>query len=422
MGTTILKARAVVPVSSPPIDNGVVAIEGDRIAFVGAANASHGKEIDLGVDLGIDLGDVAIFPGLVNTHTHLEFSSLSEPLGQPGTEFSQWIREAISHRSRRSHNPKKAIFAGCAECVSRGVTTVGEVATADPRLYFTNQYTMPRMTMFREAIGFSRARADSALAACVEQIDALGQLFGHASNAPQPAISPHAPYTVSPQLVRDLVAHGRAHDMPVAMHLAESLAEMELFQHGTGPFRELLEERSMWDPEVIPLGSRPLDYLEMLAGAPQALVIHGNYLNGSEFEFLAKYRANMSLVHCPRTHACFGHSAFPLGQLLEGGVRVVLGTDSRASNPDLCLLSEMRFIHRQHPALSADQIIRMGTLDAAAAIGRADEVGSLAVGKFADLVVVPLPSGFSGTAMESLPAILESDDAPSQTWLGGSLL
>ncbi len=125
------------------------------------------------------------------------------------------------------------------------------------------------------------------------------------------------------------------------MHLAESPEELRLLSHGDGPFRDLLADRSMWDESAIPAGTRPLDYLRMLAAAPKALVVHGNYLSAEELQFLATHAASMSLVYCPRTHGFFEHSPYPLRQALDLGVRVAIGTDSRASNPDLSLLAEL---------------------------------------------------------------------------------
>ena len=100
------------------------------------------------------------------------------------------------------------------------------------------------------------------------------------------------------------------------------------------------------DSEAIPRGSRPLDYLRALADSPRALVIHGNYLSGEELAFIGERRERMSLVFCPRTHAYFGHAPYPLERAVSAGARVALGTDSRASNPDLSLLEEMRFVAR----------------------------------------------------------------------------
>src|SRR5262249_30721246 len=148
----------------------------------------------------------------------------------------------------------------------------------------------------------------------------------------------------------------RERDLPMAMHVAESRAELQLLRDGTGPFQELLEERSMWDPEAIPRGSKPLDYLQMLSEAPRSLAIHGNYLDDEELQFLGLHRDRMSLVFCPRTHAYFFHPPYPLGRAIAAGVRVALGTDSRASNPDLSLLAELRHVMQSHPWIDPHQV------------------------------------------------------------------
>ncbi len=161
---------------------------------------------------------------------------------------------------------------------------------------------------------------------------------------------------------------------------------------GNGPFRDMLQRLGLWDPAMIPRGTRPLDYLRrMAADQGQALIIHGNYLVDDEIEFMARHRRTMSVVYCPRTHAYFGHARHPLPRLLASGANVALGTDSRASNPDLNLLEEMRCVRRQFDELSSATVLELGTLRGAEALGQASSFGSLETGKFANLAVVPLP-------------------------------
>ena len=100
----------------------------------------------------------------------------------------------------------------------------------------------------------------------------------------------------------------------------------------------------------------------------------------------------MSVVYCPRTHAYFGHAAYPLAKMLAAGVNVVLGTDSRASNPDLNFLEEMRYVAEHHPQISPERIVPMATIHAAQALGLDARVGTLETGKRADLAVVALGS------------------------------
>jgi len=175
--------------------------------------------------------------------------------------------------------------------------------------------------------------------------------------------------------------------------VAESEEERELLQFGSGPFVDLLQSLQAWEPDAIPHGSRPLDYLRVLATAHAALVIHGNYLDDEEMSFLGQHRDRMSLVYCPRTHSYFGHRPYPMDKLLSLGVRVVLGTDSRASNPNLNMWEEMRFAASRHPTIAPQVWIRAATLDAARALGLDGCVGGLSIGKFANFVIVQLPLG-----------------------------
>jgi cytosine/adenosine deaminase-related metal-dependent hydrolase len=175
------------------------------------------------------------------------------------------------------------------------------------------------------------------------------------------------------------------------MHLAESLAELELLQSARGPFVELLQSLDAWHPEALPRGSRPLDYLRLLANAHRSLIVHGNYLATDELDFVAAHADRMSMVYCPRTHAFFGHRPYPLGEMLSRGVRVALGTDSRASNPDLSAFEEMRHIYQHHHNVTPADILRLGTLHGAVALGLDAELGVLAAGKLAELAIVELP-------------------------------
>jgi len=192
------------------------------------------------------------------------------------------------------------------------------------------------------------------------------------------------------------------------MHLAESREELELLQSHTGPLVDLLQSLDAWHPDVLPRGLRPLDYLKTLAAAHRTLVIHGNYLEQDEIEFLAAHRDRMSVIYCPRTHAYFGHEPYPLAEMLTAGVRVAVGTDSRASNPDLNLFEELRHIARHHPAVEPEAILRMGTLAGAEALGIADDYGSITPGKKAALAIVSLPAG----TRSPLEAILNERLAP----------
>lgn len=369
MSNYTLRARWVLPIDAPPMEGGYVAVADDVIAAVSAVNPHRGPVTDL--------GDVVLIPGLVNAHTHLEFSGLAKPLGAPGMSLPTWIRTVIADRGRGDRDAAAAIAAGLRESATAGVTTIGEIATSPAALY--NLEDAPRTLMFQEAIGFSAGRIDSVAAEMERRVDAAGRAAG---------ISPHAPYTVNPQLLVRLVDLAIAQRLPIAMHLAESREELQLLREGSGPFQELLEERSMWDNAAIFRGSRPLDYLRQLARATRSLAIHGNYFDAEEIAFAAAQHERMSVVYCPRTHAYFEHEPYPLEAMLAAGVRVALGTDSRASNPDLNLLGEVQFASARFPRVDPAVLLRMATLDAAEALGFGGMVGSLTAGKRAELMTI----------------------------------
>lgn len=369
MTSTTLRARWVLPIEAPPIEGGYVAVVDGVIAEVSANDLNRGPVADL--------GDVILLPGLVNAHTHLEFSGLTKPLGAPGMSLPAWIRAVIADRGRGDRDAAAAIAAGLCESAAAGVTTIGEIATSPAPCYQVEG--LPRTLLFQEAIGFSAGRVDSVASEMERRVDAAGRSAG---------ISPHAPYTVNPQLLVRLVDLAIDRQLPIAMHLAESREELQLLRDGSGPFQELLAERSMWDDAAIPRGSRPLDYLRQLARAPRSLAIHGNYFDADEIALAAAHRDRMSVVYCPRTHAYFEHKPYPLASMLDAGVRVALGTDSRASNPDLNLLSEVQDVASRFPQIDPAALLRMATLDAAEALGFGDLVGSLTPGKRAEIKVM----------------------------------
>lgn len=378
------RARWVIPVACPPLAGGCVTVRGARIERV-AKSVPDGAAV-------VDLGDVALLPGLVNPHTHLEFSDLPAPLGRAGMNFAAWIALVTASRGNAEQPrpaPAESIALGLAESRAAGVTTIGDIATAGWQLNARDAGATD-VTAFAEVIALSALRFAEALDRVrrhLDDADAQGRWRG--------AICPHAPYTVHPELFAKLVDLGADRRAAVAFHLAESSDELELMRDNAGALVDYLASRGFWIPGAIPRGTKPLDYLRVLARAPRSLVIHGNLLDDEEIAFVAANRDRMSVVYCPRTHAYFDHPPHPLPKLLAAGARVALGTDGRVSNPDLNLLADARFVARAFPSIAPADVLAMITLRTAEALGLAAEVGSLEPGKRADLAVLARPPGSS---------------------------
>jgi cytosine/adenosine deaminase-related metal-dependent hydrolase len=383
-GPLAVQARWVLPIDQPPIERGIVTIAAGKIVAVGENVSGRPPR---------DLGDVALLPGLVNAHTHLEFSLLDKPLGEPGMSFPQWIGRVVEYRRAQAKAlmvetdgfqrfRRRAAERGLAELTAGASVAVGEIATPGwPRECFPAAGL--HVTLFLELLGLEASQQESLLKMAKSFVNDVQD----AGAGLRPGISPHAPYTASPDLVRKVCELSAQERFPVAMHLAESLAEIELLASQSGPLVEQLQSMKAWHPGAIPRGIQPRNYLELLASAHRALVIHGNFLADSDWQLLASHRDRMSVVYCPRTHAYFRHGRYPLAEMLAAGVRVAIGTDSLATNPDLSLLAELRHIAREHPAVPPEEVLNLGTLAGAKALGLAERLGSIAPGKEASLVV-----------------------------------
>ncbi|MDZ4819637.1 MAG: amidohydrolase family protein [Planctomycetota bacterium] len=404
-----LRARYLLPIDQPPILNGVLTIDGSRIVAIEPySNSSHAAKSDV-----IDLGDVAILPGLVNAHTHLEFSHLQQPLGTRGMVFPEWIAAVVRNRQSVGADAlTNPILAGIQESLTCGVTTVGDIAQRSP----IGIDAALELQSFLELRSPMQSGIDAAVTLATQAIEDLQST--EPRSLYQLGLSPHAPYTVHIELLKQLVALSSRHSVPLAMHLAESPEELQYLRDQSGPFCELMENRGVFDSTAILPHATPLEYLQMLATASRALVIHGNYLTDSELDFLAKRSDRMSLVYCPRTHAYFQHALYPLHAALRRGIPVALGTDSRASNPDLNLLEEIRSVV-QRDGVSPQTALTMGTLNGAKALGREESIGSLTVGKLANLAVLRTSSPSDAEPYESC---LHSDSRAVATVVRGQIV
>jgi cytosine/adenosine deaminase-related metal-dependent hydrolase len=366
----------------------------------------QGHVVEVGPDRhepAVDLGDVALLPGLVNVHAHLEFSLLSRPLGHAGISLPQWIPLVLEYR-RGLASSALALAAGLEESRRCGVRWVGEIATPGWQAEPFAQGPLGGV-VYAELLGPRPQDVEPQLARAIGHLQARGPW----SERWRPGLAPHAPYTVHPQLFDQAVNLAAAAGAPFAFHLAESPEELEYLQHGSGPLRDLLEARGAWHPGAIPRGTRPLDYLRPMARLARSLVIHGNYLDEEERSFLAAHSDRMALVYCPRTHAHFGHAPYPLARLLATGAAVVLATDGRASAPDLDLWAEVQRASAAHPEVAPRQFVEMVTIHAAKALGL-PQAGVLRPGVPAYLLALPCAGG---TGPDPYATLLEAAGPPT---------
>lgn len=423
--TKALTADWVLPVAGAPIANGAIVADRQRIIYVGPQSQMPC------CDVVQRLQKQAILPGLINAHTHLEFSNLEHPLGRPGMNFTKWIADVVAWR-RNCVDKKSAIDRGIKLSVASGVAAIGEIASppvnpsdyARPVAGAGNRKDSPEclIHVFQESLGANQNEFDEKIDQLIENASSL------ASIGVTPGLSPHAPYSVpqillkrlialtapaacetspSPIATRDVTIDASAEHAPntatanllqrvdgemkiVAMHLAETVAEREFVEHRRGQFLEMLKQFGVWQPELFPGKGSILEILIELAQAPRSLVVHGNYLTLAELNFIATCKDRMSIVFCPRTHRYFQHVNYPIDAILDRGINLAIGTDSLASNPDLSVLNELREVRRRFAQLADATILEMGTIKGAIALGIDDRLGSLVPGKANRFCIVEL--------------------------------
>jgi cytosine/adenosine deaminase-related metal-dependent hydrolase len=394
----LLRARVVLPVTRPPIDDGAVFLSGSRIQSVGRwreLNSRAGGP-------RVDLGDSILLPGLVNAHCHLDYTDLAGEI-VPTKSFTDWIKTITTAKAGKIYADFAQSWLHGAEMLRRtGTTTVADIE-AVPELLPENWHASPlRVYSFLEMTGVkSRREPRVILDEAAQKIVALPAWRGGAG------LSPHAPYSTTPELLRLSAATARAKGWRLTTHVAESDEEFEMFTRARGPMFEWLKrnERDMSD---CGLGS-PVQHLERHGYlADNLLAVHMNYLVPTDAALLGQ--RGVSVVHCPRSHAFFQHQFFPYAELADARVNVGLGTDSLASAArvrgqplELNLFAEMQAFAVAHPEVPAETILRMATVNGARALGMLGKIGELAVDAFADLIVIP----FRGRPDEACNAVVQ---------------
>jgi aminodeoxyfutalosine deaminase len=431
----IIRARTVVTMDGAPIENGAVAVSGNRIDDSPSGSSSSraaslcraapaGSVVDVGkfdelktrnVGQIVDLGEQALLPGLINAHCHLDYTCLRGKIPPPKT-FADWIRAINAEKARLL--PKdylSSINEGFAEAKRFGTTTIANL-TAFPDLI--PQIRAPiRTCWFAELIDVRASKhANEIVDLAIESLrslecadmSALSKRRHIAALQTQHwGLAPHALFTASENLYERCEEIARRENVLLTTHLAESREEMEMFHDASGPLYEFL--KGIGRPLNDCGNETPLErFLDLIGrggspNRPQAIevnrpylpwiIAHLNELTESDFELLQNDKGQFHVVHCPRSHDYFKHSHFPFKRLDSLGFNICLGTDSLASNENLSLFAEMGVFQRSQFGISPDEILKMVTVNPAMALHREKMIGRIRPGFCADLIAIPCGQG-----------------------------
>ncbi len=290
---------------------------------------------------------LALLPPPVNAHTHLDLSLLPLYRGP----FPGFLPHVVAHRERRG---LEGVKKGLAELLASGVGAFADIVFKDEVMDFLLSESPLPGVAFYEVFAPEPSLAEETFAAVRRKVEAWRRREGKV----KVGLSPHAPYSVSPPLLKKLAQWAKAEGIPLMVHGAESPEEVAFLAKGEGPLREVYRRfaQTPWTPP----GTTPVRHLHALGVlGPTTLLVHGVQVDEEEVRLLAE--TGTKVVLCPRSNANLEVGEAPLALYAKHGVELALGTDSRGSSPDLDVKNEARFLWgRAEPRLLVRALTRGG--------------------------------------------------------------
>jgi len=436
----VLKAAGFIePSSLRLIRDRAVCIRGGHVAAVCAADDPRATG-----DLVHDFGQAVILPAFVNAHAHLDLSHLR---GQPldGENFGEWLSAVVRSRSSPRDLILTALQSTLAEMLASGTAGVMDILADTPYAVEVARMTIEsglRAAIAVELLSLDPDREDQVAARtqglvaevldqvlryCEEDLACYVDRMIEGDRTPCVAISPHAPYTVSPRMYGRMAQYAERHLMPQTTHMSEATAEREFLLTGGGKLGALFSQMGA-DTSKMRWTDKPAvqTWLDAVSahttpGVNETLLVHCYDLTDQEVAALGEAKA--TVVCCPRSRMFFGHPRFRWAELEAAGVTICLGTDSLGSNQDLDMLRELSVARFDNPEVSVQSLWRAATLNGRAALASTAWRRPQRLAGIADLQVRAWPAGADGgndTAL--LEALIDDQPACLATVIGGRVV
>lgn len=407
----ILSAKYVFPITGDPIAGGAVLVKGNRIADVGDMTTLLQRYPEEEVK---DFGMAALMPGFVDLHTRLEKTVLRGLVAdQP---YARWILSVIE-KSTRMENADwyDSAVVGGLDALASGITTVCDITASGAVLKATLALGL-RSVIYREVGAMDKMRVSYAMHSAERDIaDWRDRTAGTNVSV---GIAPAAIYANHPQVFGMVSELACEEDLPVAMRLAGSREEFNFVMRGSSMFavdNMDVETRGYVEiPPWLPFGVTPVRYALNWGAfdAPNVLMIHAVHIDDDDIRKLVE--KGVAICTCPRANAQLGMGVAPLSELIQAGLRIGLGTDSPAATESTDMLSEMRtglLLHRSRDTrrfLDAATMLEMATIGGARALKMEDEIGSLEIGKRADIIAIDLSSSHQTPEVNPMSAVVNT--------------
>ena len=399
-GTKLITAKP----RNPQIDNGALVFHQGTILDVGLSGKIIRKYPGHRI---IRLENSVLLPGLVNLHTHLELPPLLDLIR--ARTYPDWVINLINaKRELETSDYTLAAKQNIRTLIYTGTTTVAEICTHQISPMLLKRSGL-RAMIFHEIISMNPEMP----------FPRPSSLISRPSSLMQHGISPHAPHTVSEQVLKRIKEIASQNKLRLCMHVAESKDEVRLLQGKKSGFDRLYDAAN-WDKAWAPSADSPFEYLHHIGLLkPNLLAVHAVQATNEDINLIHTSRA--PIAHCPRSNKETSVGRMDLKKFLDAGITVGLGTDSLASSPSLSMWDEMRYAYQIHrrDGVTPKDILSLATIGVAKALGLDKEIGTLERGKRADIIAVPLPKKNTGDIYSDL---LRETKSCIMTMVNGKML
>lgn len=364
-----ITADQIFPVSSDPIEAGVVIIDDDGKVLALERRAGHDPA-------SLERYAGVIVPGFVNAHCHLELSHMRGRV-DTGTGLLPFLKQVVQFRDIGEEEIMAAISAADQEMYENGIVAVGDISNKTDTAVQKEKSPI-RYYTFVEMFDFLR---DDWARSTFEQYK---QVFDGQSGVEgnRKSCVPHAPYTVSRRLFELINEENGEGEMTVSIHNQETVHEDAFFLEKSGDFLEFFEFFQIDVGHFRPTGKRSIEYaIENMDPEKRTLFVHNTMSRPEDIRTAQSWSEKIYWVTCPNANLYIENRLPDYRHFVGTGARMAIGTDSLTSNWQLSILEEMKTIARFQSYLSFDTLLRWATLNGAEALGFDEELGSIEPGK-----------------------------------------
>jgi cytosine/adenosine deaminase-related metal-dependent hydrolase len=369
-------ADLIIPVSSAPLRNGVVAIDEDGTIL----SIEEGNDLN---DVSIEKFSGIICPGFINAHCHLELSYMKGKIPEH-TGIVQFLINLIEYRNQRNQNAISGILAeeintairnAVAEMKTQGIVGVGDISN-DYYTFDTKSAGNLLFHTFIESFGFNPLHAESYFQKAL-------QLFQQArASGLAASITPHAPYSVTPELFAQIFSYDAYHPKLFSYHNQESNAEADLFKSAQGDFIKLFHQFNLPGKTFLPTGKNSLhSVIGYFPPESRMLFVHNTTTDAADIELIISRLREAYFCFCPNANLYIENTLPAFSLFKRYPDRICVGTDSYASNHQLSILQELITIQQHNHSLETTELIRWATLNGASFYNWSGQLGSLETGK-----------------------------------------